>query len=417
MGCGVLFYLFTSTDIATNKVLGYAIMISPLWLPYVLFYIWFGTWMHYIQAIFTYAQGRVSLEIRLPQEVLKSPAAMEMVLIQLYQTASADNLVQTYWDGKCPSTTSLEIISTGGQVRFIVNCARKKMKNLVEAQMYAHYPGIEVRELPFDYTAAIPWDPSRFQVFSIHFGLKKPDPYPLKTYIDFGLDRDPKEEFKIDPLNSMLEVLGSIGPKEHIWYQFLISVHREENFKTGSLSSSPDWKDDIKKTINEIANRDPKKKTSAEGIEGVVQLTDGEKDLIKAMERSLSKYPFNVKLRAMYVAENDSFLPGERIGNIITALAAFNDLNRNSFGIKWRTDVNWPWWQDPKGKKRLAWKQSELEEYKLRSWTSRTTSDNGAIMTTEEIATFFHLPGKVANTPGIVRIPSTRGSAPSNLPT
>ncbi len=37
-------------------------------------------------------------------------------------------------------------------------------------------------------------------------------------------------------------------------------------------------------------------------------------------------------------------------------------------------------------------------------------------MTTEELATIFHIPGKVASTPTLARIPSKRSEAPANLP-
>ena len=50
----------------------------------------------------------------------------------------------------------------------------------------------------------------------------KADFLPIKTYVDFGLDKDPKEEYKTDPLTQMLEVMGSIGKGEHIWYQVLV---------------------------------------------------------------------------------------------------------------------------------------------------------------------------------------------------
>ena len=32
----------------------------------------------------------------------------------------------------------------------------------------------------------------------------------MKTYVDFGLDKDPKEEFKHDPLTPILEWFGSL---------------------------------------------------------------------------------------------------------------------------------------------------------------------------------------------------------------
>lgn len=403
-------------EVPFGRILGFAIALSPIWLPVVLFFIFFERWMAFIQKQFKLDQGNVTLEILIPEEIYKSPLAMELVLSHLFQKASPDNLVQTYWDGKHPPTFSLELVSDGGRVRFFINTPRKKFKNIIEAQLYSQYPGIEVRELPVDYTAEIDNNLDAFDFFSIHFGLKKDEVYPIKTYIDYGLDENPKEEEKIDPITQMLDTLGSIGPHERIWIQVLISAHRTEDFEVGSLSTKPDWSDRVKKEINKIAGRDEKGLAPVE-IESMPRLTDGERDLIKALERSLSKTPFNTAIRAVYAAQKGHFLPGERIGAIITSWFQYNDNRSNSFALKWRTDYNWPWWQDPRGTKRFKHKKRELSEYKRRHFESQTQGDNKFIMTNEELATIFHLPGKVALTPSLPRIPSARGEAPPNLPT
>lgn len=416
LGVGLIIYLFLQVDFSANRTFSFVFLSSPIWLPIVLFLVFFDAWKDYVFLYFTTDQGRVSLEVLIPQEIFKSPLAMEAVLTQLYQTASPDNHIQTYWDGKNPQFTSLELVSTGGQVRFIINAARKKNKHILETHLYAQYPGIEIRELPLDYTAEIPWDLSRYSYFSLHF-YKNPKimaGHPIKTYVDYGLDKDPKEEFKIDPITTMLELLGSIGPGEHMWYQFLIKAHREETFQTGSLFKKPDWKGDIDKEINTIAHREEKTNTD---VALDVRLTPGEKDAIVALERSKGKYPFKTYIRTMYIAENDVFQPGERIGAIITSLFNFNDQSRNSFKMAWRTDFNWNWWQDPTGKKKLAWKKRELYEYKRRAFVPKKPEDTGSIMTTEELATMYHFPGQVARTPTLTHIPSKRGEAPSNLPT
>lgn len=403
-------------DVSFGRILAFAIALSPLWLPIVLFFIFFERWMYFVRKQFKLDQGNVTLEILIPEEIYKSPLAMELVLTHLFQKAGPDNLVQTYWDGKHPPTFSLELVSDGGTVRFFINTPRKKFKNIIETQLYSQYPGIEIRELPVDYTAEIEGSLNDFELFSIHFGLKKDDIYPIKTYIDYGLDMNPKEEEKVDPITQMLDMLGSIGPNERIWIQILISAHRTEDFEVGSLSTKPDWSDRIKKEINKIAGRDDKGLAPIE-IEAMPRMTDGERDTVKALERSLSKTPFNTAIRAVYAAKPGSFVPGERIGAIITAWFQYNDNRSNTFALKWRTDYNWPWWQDPSGRKRFAHKKRELSEYKRRHFESQTQGDDKFIMTNEELATLFHLPGKVALTPSLPRIPSARGEAPPNLPT
>jgi len=420
LGGGLLVTAYIVLDIQTGKTIQYILVTAPVWLPVITFLLFFEYWLNYVQKEYDVKQGRVTLEIMVPQDVFKSPEAMELVLIQLHQTAAPDNHIQTYVDGKHPPRYGLEIVSRGGDVKFYMNVPRKKFKNMAETQLYAQYPGIEVKELEFDYTAEIPWDTNKYSYFSLHFGLKKADAYPIKTYVEFGLDRMPKEEEKIDPITSMIEALGSIGPGEFMWQQILIDANREVTFKEGSLSTVPDWKDAARAEIKSIIEKSNKNLGIDTKLPGqtlnMMNVSDTDKETIKAIQRSLGKNAFNVVIRGMYIAKKEAFLPGERIGALITAWRAYDDLNRNAIGVRWRTDVDWPWWQDPHGHHVAHYKHQELDEYKRRAYTSHSSADKPKVMTTDELATIFHLPGKVAVTPSLARIPSKRAEAPSNLP-
>lgn len=401
--------------IPTGRWLGFFISTAPIWLPYILFHQFFHLWMEYIQLDFDLRQGRTTLEIQFPQEVFKSPLAMELALVHMYQTASPDNLVDTYWNGKHPPTFGLEIVSDGGRIHFYINTPIKKFKNMWETQLYSQYPGIVITELPVDYTAHVPWDPEHFGYFSIHYKLKNADAFPIKTYIDYGLDKDPKEEFKIDPMTPTLEVLGSIGPKEKIWVQILINVHRAEEFKTGSLHASGDWREAIKAEVAKIVKRDKAEKEGDDA--GITALTTTERDIVNALQRSAGKFAFNTKIRTIYIAKDEGrAMTGERIGAIISMWRTYEDLNRNGIRIAWRTDFDWNWWQDPTGARRAEFKKMELGMYKNRSYLQHSSGDGGFILTTEELATLFHPIGQVALTPTLERIPSARSEAPANLP-
>lgn len=414
LGILLIGYFFATTGVQTNRILAIIIGTSPLWLPFTLFFLFFESWMYYIQTYNKLKLGRVSLEILLPQEVFKSPVAMENILTQLFQKASPDNLVDTYWAGKHPPYFGLEIISTGGKVSFVVNTPNVKYRRYVETSFYSQYPGIEIREMPVDYTAAIPWDPDTYGYMPIHFGKRHEGEkmgLPIKTYVDFGLDKDPKKEFEHSPLSTLLELLASLKPGEHMWFQYLIRIHRTETFLTGSLFGSSDWRDGIQTMVEEIMGRD---KDEEVGF-GALKLTDAERDQVKALERAKTKFPFKVYPRVFYISRLDS-IDWDRIGHAITIFQESEQLNHNSIRYKWRADYDWNWWQDPSGRKRLHLKKAELEDYKKRRFESRNGIDHGAIMTTEEIATLFHLPGSSVTTPSLARIPSKRGEAPSNLP-
>jgi hypothetical protein len=417
VGLGMFYFILTWLGISAEPIISIIIALTPIWLPSALFYIMFEQWMEYVQLKFQLAQGRVTLRIKLPPEVFKSPEAMESVIAQIHNVNSADNLWQTYIDGKHPLAYSFELVSIGGEVRFYVNVPKRKTKDAVEAQLYAQYPGIEVVEETLDYAAEIEWDPAKWEMMSFHMNKKEDEIMPLKTYIDYGLDKMPKEEEKFEPMAPMLEQLSKAKPHERIWVQIIATPHAKKNFKTGSLSESSTWDKKVKQKIDEMMRRSPKK--SMDDEDEMPKLTMGERDTIAAMERNAGKYAYEVGIRWMYIVESGKF-NGDFISPMIRSFAQYDMIGRNGIGVRWRTDFDYNWFSDPFGTKKTALKKKELEAYKNREYSAadkKNKVDATKVFSAEEIATFFHIPGKAVVTPSLPRIVSTRQEAPSNLPT
>jgi len=413
----VMRFTFTTMGIDPEPVMSILIATSPLWLPFLLFYLMFDKWMGFVHLKFEENQGRSTLRLRLPAEVFKSPEAMENVLAQVHNVQSADNLWQTYIDGKHPLNLSLEIVSIGGDVRLYINCPSKKVKNSVEAQMYAQYPGIQVEEEAIDYTNAVTWDPETYDYFTVHMGQKGEQVYPIKTYIDFGMDKLPKEEQKFEPMAAMLEQLATIKPYEHLWVQFICKPHTKKNFKTGYLHAHDSWEHEIQAEIDKIMGRSHDKKGPAE-LENQPRLTTGERDTIESMERNMGKYAYEVGIRWTYITKKGKF-DGNLIAPTIRTFAQYDLIKRNGIGVKWRTDFDYNWFSDWSGKRKTKYKRKELANYKRREYFVRDyprKSDAPMIMSVEELATIFHIPSSIVMTPGLSRIASTRKEAPPNLP-
>ena len=416
----VLRYTFSVMGIEAGPIVSIMIAITPLWLPFVLFFLAFDKWMDYTHVKFRLSQGRTTLRIKVPAEIFKSPEAMENVLTQLHIIKSPDNLMQTYLDGKRPLVMSLELVSIGGDVRLYINCATKQIKNVVEAQLYAQYPGIEVIEEEFDYTDEITADFEKYDMFSLHMKQKGEEVFPIKTYIDLGMDKLPKEEFKLDPMAAMIELLGTLKPHERLWVQFLCVPHAKKNINTGSLHAHGTWEHAIQDKIDELMGRNHDKTGPAE-LESQPRLTTGERDMIEAMERQKSKYAYETGIRWFYTTKKGAF-DGNIIAGIIRSFSAYDVVGRNQFGVAWRTDFGYHKFQDWSGKRIKRLKKYELEHYKLRqpmhgSGLNLNPSMKMQIMSVEELATVFHIPSSTVMTPGLGRIPSTRKEAPSNLPT
>lgn len=415
----MLFWGIADSDISNKQIFVITVALAPVWVPFLLFKLYFGKWMDAVGKKWSLKNGRTTLRIKLPEEVFKSPEAMEIVLAQIHNVANSDTLMQTYLDGKRPLTNSLELVSIGGDVRLYVNLPITKQKPLFEAAIYAQYPNIEVTEEE-DYSAEIPLGTTEWDLMSFHMGKKKDQVFPIKTYIDYGLDRLPKEEEKVDPMTAMLEALGSIGPDERLYIQILAKPWRKENFKNGALmfGETDSWTKEVDEKIGEIMNRDPKTKkpiVTDDISEEANRLTPGERNTIEAMERNSGKYPYVTGIRWMYFAKKGAF-NGDSITLGIRSFSQYDMIGRQEIGIRWRTDAFYKDYIPGQKKTVQKWKDAEHYLYKARIYAPWGSADIPKIFTTEELATVFHIPGTVAFTPSMGRVGSARREAPANLP-
>ena len=418
LGLGIFVATLVTIGVNPIPVFSLLISLSPIWIPLTLFYILFDRWMDYTELKFQDDNGRVTLRIRPPQQVFKSPEAMESILAQIWNSYARDNLVQTYIDGKRPLTYSFEMANVNGEVRFYMNVPRKKVKNALEAQLYAQYPGIEVIEESLDYTAEVRNDLDKYDFMSFHFTKREADVMPIKTYIDFGLDRMPKEEEKFEPMAALIEHVGKCKPHERIWLQLLCTPHVKRDFKYGHLNAKPTWEVDAKKKIDELMKREAKGADEAAEV-GSSKLTTTERDTIAAIERNTGKYAYEVVIRAMYITLDKNKFDGDMIGPILRGMSQWDMIGRNTIGLRWRTDFDWPWISDPSGTRKKYYKKRELDFYKGRNYLPGDVKkflDKPKVMSVEEIATMYHIPGTAVITPNLARVETIRRNAPANLP-
>jgi hypothetical protein len=147
-------------------------------------------------------------------------------------------------------------------------------------------------------------------------------------------------------------------------------------------------------------------------------LSEGERNVILALERATSKLAFNVGIRAIYIAKKDVFNTPFGIGGIIGNMKQFNSEGLNGFkpnGDKWIAQFEYPW-QDYKDIRRNMLSKRAIKAYKRRSYFYPPYQGKPLVMNTEELATIYHFPGSVSATPTLDRIPSKKGEAPANLP-
>lgn len=405
----------------TREVINIVIGLSPIILAFCLFLIFWPLWVQYVRAKFFYKEKYCVLEIRLPKETVKSPLAMELFLTALHQTGGEGNWYDKFWLGKTRPWFSLEMVSIEGQIHFFI-WTRAGFKNFIESSLYAQFPGVEVHEMD-DYAKSVHFDPKETSIWGCEFKFAKSNGYPIKTYVDYGLDKDPKEEFKVDPLSPLLEFLGSVGANQQVWIQFIVRAHKDDQPKPGHLFKTHDkWKVETLKEINKILVRDEKTKVAGHvGEDGAGQritLSPGEQDVVKALERSISKLGYDVGIRAMYIAKKSSFV-GTTIPGLIGSFKQFNTEHLNGFKIvtdEWSPKFSYPW-QDYKEIRQNKMRHHLLNTYKYRSFFHQPyVGHHALVLNSEELATIFHFPGQVAAAPTLARIVSKKGQAPANLP-
>jgi hypothetical protein len=417
-------YLYSEFQrILLPDVLNILITLSLPTLTFILLLIFWPLWVNYVRSKNFLKIKYAVFEIKLPKETYKSPKAMELFLYALHNTSDGSNLKQ-FWNGETRPWYSLEIASFEGKVKFYIWTDEARKLGLMSA-LYAQFPGIEVHQVE-DYTKGVHYDKDTMKVWVAEFTFTdKNHAYPIKTYVDYGLDKDPKEEFKVDPLVPGLEFLASVGANQQIWIQLIIRAHKKEQRKHGGWfwEKTDAWKDAAEEEINKIMMRDPRTKVAGKENKATGKITpptlsDAEKIKIEALSRSITKLPFDVGIRTLYIAKKESFDTPFGIGGIINFFKAFNTENLNGFkpnGDKWTPWLDAPW-KDFNDIRRNKYSHYGMQAFKMRSYFYPPFDDSPLVMNSEELATVYHFPGSVSSTPGLERVASKKGEAPSNLP-
>ncbi len=399
-------------------------------------------WMHYVQQDFISGIEYVLLEIIPPREVPRSPKAMELFFTNALYHWSNKGGLELYWQGAVWFWYSLEIVSIEGQVHFYIRTP-SRLKDLIETQMYAQYPQAQVKVVE-DYTLAVDSisEESGWQGWGCEFILKKHHAYPIKTYVDFGLDKDPKEEYKIDPLSPIIELFGSLGKGEQYWLQFVVrpSKNTFSDDPHGHGEGDLDWVQASEMELNRALKRyadpsdtDPKRPAGFVGAD----------PRVKGIVAKMSKLGFDTGIRAFYVARKENYSMNhrrdirlifrqfanpdvnelERINGTQADAASGKSLfstffllsnekvelliNRMLLEYQERAFFHHPLRQQYMHN--LPW---PISPYLFMNYFHSHT----CVLNVEELATLWHFPGQIIKVPTLERIESKEAAPPTNLP-
>lgn len=399
-------------------------------LPPIFWFTFHFLWRKYVWRKFLSKQTWVLLEIISPRDVEKGPLPMEAIFATLAGAEKSFNVAEEYILGELPVRFSLEIASTEGAVHMYIRTLTG-FRDIVEATLYAHYPGVELTEVP-DYVTTVPatlpnkdWD-----IWGADFILAKSNLYPIKTYKFFEESVTGK---MVDPLANIIEVMGRLGPGQHLWLQYIVApltpktadalrptideflgrVKEEESLLANFFA---EVRDIVGNLGNALMGREltftaggKEEKKDEQPVE--FRLTPGEKDVLKALQTNVGKLMYSTRMRFAYIGRREVFSKARGVSSFIGGIKQFNDENLNSFmpEAMSKTQAYYIF-----QKKRLRYRQRRL----FRRYITRDTDPDSTrfMLSTEELATVFHIPDMQVVAPSLTRVAARRSGAPANLP-
>jgi len=394
------------------------------WIFWILFPFARSLFLYWRQELFKNSIEWMLLELKVPRQIEKSSQAMEQVLDALHSLRNSPGTIkEKYWDGEITRWFSLEIVSFGGEIHFYIR-AYKKLKRLIEVAFFSYYPDIDIIEVP-DYINELPSNISELKekgldLFGTEMILSKEEAYPIKTYADF---ENETEEKNFDPLSTFLEFLARLKKDEFAALQILIAP-----------ADLKEWKEKWEPLVEKLRKATPLSiGETKEAAPGFSFRSPGQTETLKAVEKNLSKPAFETLIRVLFIAPEENFDTAYARKNLMGSFNQYTALNLNSFKANADITPLATMWKKPYlfAKKRIMYRKERLLlNYKKREmppplniaklWTSSFFYSNFSSktfkMSTECLATLFHLPTAILMTEPFIRhLESRRVGPPAGL--
>ena len=405
----------------------------------VIIYIAFTMYKEEISHQWVHSQEWVFLNVKVPKENLTSTLAVENIFSQMHALHTSITFAQKYVEGKDQLWYSLEIISLGGKISFIIRTP-KKSRDLVEASFYAQYPQAEIAEVA-DYMENVNYDPvtSDLSMWGTEWKELEDFTIPIRTYKDF--EHPTAEEKIIDPLAPHFEALAKMGPHEFYGVQIIIQP-----------LGDAEWKNKGEAKVMELIGEEAPHKASfldffmapfnwfakfsyRETLVGGghgnghddenkqknnwVSMTEFAKERVNLVERKISKPGYRTKIRHMYLAPKDKADPSKK-SVVIGSYRPLGSAMTNTF----KPDTKRTWTSleysvsPTLEKPYIDYEENRRKRNMFRGYKNRDIHLGNPmfILNVEEIATLYHFPISLATASSVEKTESKKSQAPVNLP-
>ena len=416
-------------------------ILNPFWLvfktwwwaflPFILFPYLRFFYLWYIQSKWDATIEKILLEIKIPKEIERPMKAMEQVFSNFWTLYDPPNWKEKWLEGHFLLSFALEIVSIEGDIHFFLRVP-KHLRGMFEAAIYSQFPDVEISEVP-DYTKFVPQDiPNKdWDLFGWDFVLTKESCYPIKTYPKFFEEQEGvKEEKRVSAMSVLLEGMADLKKGEQMWLQIIAKP----------ISDEVPWVKEGKEEVDKLVHRPPKPKQKSiimevadvlikgkppgaeeKPKEGMflpeMELTSGEKDIVKAIENKISKLAFETNIRFLYLGKREVFFkPRVKIALDFSAGVSVSALN----GMKpWKTTITRIVPPALFRERNVYLKKKRLfRRYVMRTSPLFPKPGGTFVLNTEELATLYHFPGRMmAPSLKIPRVEAKKAGPPTGIPT
>lgn len=368
------------------------------WVIFVILvvYILFQIYLNEIQDNYKNSLEWTTYEIKPPKENISSFYNAEQIFLQLHQLYDNFTLQERLIEGKIVFWLSLEIVSLGGKISFVIRIPTKQ-KELVEASFYANYPHIEMNEIQ-DYLSHFDYNPDndKYELFGGEMVLTQPEVIPIRTYREFISLKGPDASEKVvDPLSPLLEVFTRLDPNEFYAMQIVIRPVGDDS-----------WRKEAEQAVKDL-----------QGDTEWMQIDDITKLRIASIKSKLGKPGFKTKVRLLHMGNKD-FFNSDAKKLLLSPFKVFNSANYNSFKLAFGPKKDYkisPTLEAPFIK---YWvRQRKIDIFKAFKGRSTWIGEPMYILNAEELATIFHFPITADQVNASVETVDTKKiQPPSNLP-
>lgn len=288
---------------------------------------------------------------------------------------------------------AFEIVVHNSQIYFYVDVSRR-YRNFLEQQLHAQYPHALIEEM------------TDYNIFSEHSNIvgayispKEQSAFPIKTY----------KEMDADPLSGILNALAKIREgNSSAAIQFVVRSARKSwrsagvrmvrEVRKGEKFEKVKGRSGFSRGLAQFgkyAGEVVRTKKDENGMRDTYQPSAMEEEMLKGIERKISKGGMDVTIRVMSVADNQE-TARMNLDNVVNSFSQYNMYRfGNSFEV------------------RIPRKQTRV----IQDFIYRTFNERQHItLNTEEMASLWHLPLHSTEAPNIAWLKGRSAPPPANLP-